>query len=187
MQQASIEYIQRIDFVSYLKYLYKNDFFKLVIEEDDIGFHLIVYNDPCSEKSDEDYLIDSLEEAFQEAEQKFGVTSGQWKLKTINLRPSLNDDLLWIITWYHDQCDGDWENENGIRIGTLDNPGWYLSVSIRGTLCEAKEFKDIIVERSENDWFHCFVRDGKFEGPCGPFNLMEVLQIFRNWVEYCQK
>ena len=61
-----------------LKFTYKSDSLKLVIEEDAIGYYLIVYDDPQSEKSSEDYLVDSLEEAFQEAKEKFGVLSKQW-------------------------------------------------------------------------------------------------------------
>lgn len=98
-----------------------------------------------------------------------------------------DENLIWLLNWFFQQCDGDWEHGNGIQIGTLDNPGWYLTVCIEGTECEGKEFKDIIIERSENDWFHCFVKNKKFEGPCGLFNLPEVLQIFREWVESCQK
>ncbi len=94
-----------------------------------------------------------------------------------------NDNLIWLLNWFYQQCNEDWEHSHGVRIGTLDNPGWYLTVNIKDTECESKDFKDIIIERSENDWFHCFIRDGKFEGPCGPFNLPEVLQIFRDWVE----
>lgn len=97
-----------------------------------------------------------------------------------------DDNLNWILNWFYKHCDGEWEHTNGIQIGTLDNPGWYLTISIKDTEYEKKEFEDVIVERSKDDWFHCFVREGKFEGPCGPFNLTEVLQIFRNWIENCQ-
>lgn len=67
--------------MGYLKYLYKSDSLKLIIEEDIIGFYLIVYNDPNSGKSNEDYLVDSLEEAFQKAKEKFGISSKQWELQ----------------------------------------------------------------------------------------------------------
>ena len=63
-----------------LKYLYKNDFIKLVIEEDIVGFYLIVYKLE-SEKSNEDYLIDSLDDAFLEAQDKFGISKEQWILQ----------------------------------------------------------------------------------------------------------
>ena len=64
-----------------LKYLYKNDFIKLVIEEDIVGFYFIVYKNPESEKSNEDYLIDSLDDAFLEAQDKFGISKEQWILQ----------------------------------------------------------------------------------------------------------
>ncbi len=97
-----------------------------------------------------------------------------------------NDHLTWLLEWYDSQCDGDWEHGNGIRMGTLDNPGWYLRVSIKGTECKKKEFKDMIVERSENDWIHCFIEDKVFKGASGPFNLPEIFQIFRAWAEEIQ-
>ena len=65
-----------------LKYLYINDDLKLIIEEDVVGFYLYVYKDPQSEKSTEDYLFDSLEIAFQEAKERFGITNEQWIQKS---------------------------------------------------------------------------------------------------------
>ncbi|MFE2849501.1 Imm53 family immunity protein, partial [Streptomyces scopuliridis] len=32
--------------------------------------------------------------------------------------------LDWLQNWYTQQCDGDWEHEWGVKIATLDNPGW---------------------------------------------------------------
>lgn len=64
-----------------LKYLYNDEFLKLVIEQDIVGFYLIVYNNPNSEKSSEDYLFDSLEEVFQAAQEKFHISPTQWKKK----------------------------------------------------------------------------------------------------------
>ncbi len=93
----------------------------------------------------------------------------------------------WLQKWYSSHCDGDWEHGSGIKIETLDNPGWYLTVNIEGIECEGAEFNKISVDRSENDWFRCFVKENRFEGPCGPFNLPEVLQIFRVWAEKCKK
>lgn len=91
------------------------------------------------------------------------------------------DDFSWLMEWYHSHCDGDWEHSEGIKIGTLDNPGWFITVNLSETELQGKEFKTIIVERSETNWYHCFVRDNKFEGRCGPSNLPEVLKIFHDW------
>lgn len=95
----------------------------------------------------------------------------------------INDDLIWLLQWYSNQCDGDWEHEYGVRIGTLDNPGWRLRISLVGTELENKKFNEIKLERSENDWLFCFVAEGHFEGACGLFNLPDALKIFRNWAE----
>lgn len=111
-------------------------------------------------------------------------------IKLINLKfPSIStsdENLLWLFEWYHKQCDGDWEHGKGIHIGTLSNPGWFLKIDINETELEKIEFKKIYIERSEQDWLFCDKENGLFEGDCGPFNLPEVLQIFRNWVESCQ-
>lgn len=29
--------------------------------------------------------------------------------------------------WYASQCDDNWEHSYGIRIDTLDNPGWRIA------------------------------------------------------------
>ena len=36
----------------------------------------------------------------------------------------------WLQNWTMSQIDGDWEHEQGISIGMLDNPGWILSADI---------------------------------------------------------
>lgn len=64
----------------YLKYLYIDDNIKLIIEEDIVGFYLIVFKNPISQKSNEDYLVDSLDDAFKEAKDRFGILRNQWKL-----------------------------------------------------------------------------------------------------------
>jgi hypothetical protein len=32
------------------------------------------------------------------------------------------------MEWYTKQCNGDWEHSYGIRIDTIDNPGWSLTL-----------------------------------------------------------
>lgn len=95
----------------------------------------------------------------------------------------MNDNLLWLLEWYHSHCDGDWEHCYGIKMGTLDNPGWHLKISIEETELENKNFQVVDIERAENDWVYCSVKAGLFEGFGGPFNLPELIQIFKNWVE----
>ena len=95
----------------------------------------------------------------------------------------IDEDFKWLFQWFANQCDGDWEHEYGIHIGTLDNPGWRLKISLIGTILENKKFKKIAIERSETDWIFCLIENGHFEAACGLFNLSEGLKIFHNWAE----
>jgi hypothetical protein len=65
--------------MDYKKYIFRGEDKNLIIEEDKIGWYLIVYHKDDFEKSEEDYLIDSLEDAYKEAEERFGVLKNQWE------------------------------------------------------------------------------------------------------------
>jgi hypothetical protein len=93
------------------------------------------------------------------------------------------DNFVWLQKWYQVHCDGDWEHDERIRIGTIDNPGWFLTVNLQDTEVEKKEFKEININRTESDWMFCRVREYLFEGRGGLSNLPEILEIFRQWVE----
>ncbi len=41
--------------------------------------------------------------------------------------------LNWISNWYQEQCNGEWEHSFGIKIGTIDNPGWEVNIDIEET------------------------------------------------------
>ncbi len=90
--------------------------------------------------------------------------------------------LTWLQGWYTSVCNGDWEHEYGVRIDTLDNPGWQLRIDLTNTAWEAKPFDRLKVERDEHDWVHAWTEEGAFQAACGPTNLSEALYIFREWV-----
>lgn len=93
----------------------------------------------------------------------------------------MEDDLLWLQKWYQVHCDGDWEHDQRIRIKTIDNPGWSVTINLMNTELQEKSFIKFEYDRSPLNWLICFVKDDKFEGRCGPLNLLEVLHIFRKW------
>jgi hypothetical protein len=93
----------------------------------------------------------------------------------------------WLQDWYKSQCDGDWEHEYGIDIKTVDNPGWYVTINLIGTECEDYPFLPIRTNKDEMNWYFCLRRNNNFEASGGPCNLIDILQIFRNWVESSQK
>ena len=102
------------------------------------------------------------------------------------------DCLHWLMQWYLDQCDDDWEHSYGVSIGTLDNPGWTLTIDLQATGLEDQPFLPVqIGEIASNledwhksgSWYSAKVEDGKFEGACGPTDLPALIQAFRQWVE----
>ncbi|MFI0436061.1 MAG: immunity 53 family protein [Parachlamydiaceae bacterium] len=95
----------------------------------------------------------------------------------------MTNNLIWLLNWYYKYCNGDWEHQNGIKIGTIDNPGWYLKVNLNATEIQNFKFKIIDINRSEDDWLYCSVNEKIFEGFGGPFNFIEILEIFRQFVE----
>jgi Immunity protein 53 len=48
------------------------------------------------------------------------------------------ESLSLLERWYSAQCDGDWEHQYGVHIGTLDNPGWTLRIDLCGTDVEGR-------------------------------------------------
>lgn len=92
------------------------------------------------------------------------------------------DLLAWLQSWYNQQCNGDWEHTQGVKIDTLDNPGWCVDIDLEDTEYEYKEFTLVEDLRTEDDWVVCRVKDGKFDGAGGPLNLEEILGIFHDWI-----
>ena len=85
--------------------------------------------------------------------------------------------------WYSAQCDGDWEHGFGIKIDTLDNPGWALTVNLEGTLLEEKLFPEINIKENRRSWLYCSVKDRLFIGRGDPSRLEEMLTIFITWAQ----
>ena len=91
------------------------------------------------------------------------------------------DALGWLQNWYARQCDGDWEHDYGVEIGSIDNPGWRVRINCLSTVAEGHPFTPIKIERSEIDWLHAWVENSQFNAACGPRNLIEALEAFRDW------
>jgi hypothetical protein len=104
----------------------------------------------------------------------------------------MTDNLAWLTQWYLDQCDSDWEHSFGVKIDTLDNPGWSLKIDLRDTDLQAKPFNrvehgepasDLDEWRSLGSWCVADVKGDTFEVACGPLDLSSAIQVFRDWVE----
>jgi hypothetical protein len=85
--------------------------------------------------------------------------------------------------WYGTQCDDEWEHSYGVKIETIDNPGWQIDIDLEGTSLSGKQFDEVKLERDYVDWVDCRVIDNCFEGRGGPKNLKEIILLFLSWAE----
>jgi Immunity protein 53 len=91
-----------------------------------------------------------------------------------------------LAEWYRAQCDGVWEHSYGVKIDTLDNPGWTLSIDLAGTALADVTFPEIKVGDSDVEssrWMTCRKKGVVFEAFCGPELLEEVVNVFLDWAE----
>ncbi|GAA0776055.1 hypothetical protein GCM10008908_28760 [Clostridium subterminale] len=91
------------------------------------------------------------------------------------------DMIAWLGEWYKSNCDGDWEHYYGIKIDTLDNPGWKLDIDLVDTYLEDVQFNTVQIYVDDLNWIHCSVVDGIFRGGGSIDKLEEILKIFRQW------
>jgi hypothetical protein len=94
------------------------------------------------------------------------------------------DNFSWLEDWYTAQCDGEWEHQSGVKIDTLDNPGWIVQINLNGTRYAGIQNATLIDERElEIEWIVCEIKAGDFIGCGGSNQLGRILQTFRKWIE----
>ncbi|WP_156256186.1 immunity 53 family protein [Sandarakinorhabdus oryzae] len=92
------------------------------------------------------------------------------------------DILDWLATWYEAQCDGEWEEQFGPAITTLDNPGWSVRIDLAGTDCDGRKLERVAHNLDhDRDWWTCWTEDNVFHGVGGPRQLRALLEAFRDW------
>lgn len=82
-----------------------------------------------------------------------------------------------IQDWYRNNCDGDWEHGFGIKIETVDNPGWSVEIELQDTALEHAQFEKQY-DHGDEDWLFVGIKDKKFIGAGDPDKLSEILRIF---------
>jgi len=93
------------------------------------------------------------------------------------------DILNWLCNWYKKNCNGDWEHNYGVAIGTLDNPGWSVKIDLVDTPLYGKKLEKRWIENSDSDW--CSVSsDGIFFEAYGDSSKLRfMLEYFKEFVE----
>jgi hypothetical protein len=49
--------------------------------------------------------------------------------------------LTALQNWFQRQCNREWERTYGVSIQIADNPGWWVTIDLRGTALEGKPFE----------------------------------------------
>lgn len=90
-----------------------------------------------------------------------------------------------LIKWYCNQFNGDWEfGSGGIVLQTSSNPGWVLSVDLRGTDLEDKNYNEFKMNfDSDTAWVYCYIEDGFFKATCGIGMLEIVINEFAEFLD----
>ena len=80
------------------------------------------------------------------------------------LRSQPMSTLTKLQNWFQQQCDGEWEHRYGLTLRSTDNPGWWVTIDLRGTALEQQTFVPIMRGDFANGnpqppWLHCYVKD----------------------------
>lgn len=96
-------------------------------------------------------------------------------------------NLSSLIDWYMSNCDGDWEHTYGVMLQTLDNPGWWLTVDLKGTELDGAKIEPICegcdTQNNPNQpsWIHCRIEDNVFSAACNPIQLPRLFIEFERF------
>lgn len=90
----------------------------------------------------------------------------------------MHDVIALLQEWYAAQCNGDWEHSYGVKIDTLDNPGWILKVDLRETEWEDLSVSLVRTFVADNNWMQYEVAGSCFTA-CGDVGkLVSMIEQF---------
>lgn len=93
------------------------------------------------------------------------------------------DIVKWLESWYKLNCDGDWEHSYGVKIETIDNPGWSVKIDLVNTLLENVHIEYSLIESSETDWYGYSIKNSTFNAAGDPTKLLFLIELFKSIVE----
>ncbi|OQX97511.1 MAG: hypothetical protein B6I24_08570 [Bacteroidetes bacterium 4572_128] len=96
-------------------------------------------------------------------------------------------NFQWLENWYESHHDGDWEHTYGIRIETIDNPGWKIEIDIAETKFENLEQIFCLIENNENDWHGIEIKNKKYTAVGDIKKLDFLIGKFRNIISTFSK
>lgn len=95
----------------------------------------------------------------------------------------MNSNILsWIQDWYKAECNGDWEHTFGIKISTIDNPGWKIVIDLEETEYATIEYNSGLNELNNSDWYIYKFENSKFSAHGDPDKLEYLLTKFKEMI-----
>jgi hypothetical protein len=95
----------------------------------------------------------------------------------------MGEGLGALQAWFAAHCDGNWEQEYGVSIGTIEDPGWELRIDLVGTPLEGSAHDPERTARAPEDWCEARSDGYTFHAMGGPHNLGELLDAFASFAE----
>ncbi|MGW7534050.1 Imm53 family immunity protein [Amycolatopsis sp. NPDC054798] len=92
---------------------------------------------------------------------------------------ALGESFQFLLDWYAEQCDEEWEHEFGVKLSTLDSPGWLLEVDLEYTDLAGRRMERSDFEGDAGRWAQCWSDGEKFHGACDPASFELVLAQFK--------
>jgi hypothetical protein len=93
------------------------------------------------------------------------------------------DNLEWLDTWYQNQCDGEWEHSRGMRLESLHERGWQLTIHLVGTSAANTSPQRLNLDTPCGEWIQCSISEDRFQGSGDPRKLEQIIGVFRQWVD----
>ncbi|EFL05930.1 predicted protein [Streptomyces sp. AA4] len=94
----------------------------------------------------------------------------------------MGESFQFLLDWYAEQCDEEWEHAFGVELSTLDNPGWSLEIDLADTDLAGRLMELYDFEGDAGRWAQCRSDGTKFRGACDPSSFELVLKQFENFV-----
>jgi hypothetical protein len=91
--------------------------------------------------------------------------------------------MNWLQTWFESHCDSNWEHGLGIKIETIDNPGWSIQIDLDGTDVLLEEQNWTLLEQSDTSWIGYKVENNIFFASGDPQKLELLILIFKMIIE----
>jgi hypothetical protein len=91
--------------------------------------------------------------------------------------------LQWLQRFYQEQANGDWEHTYGIKIETVDNPGWWICIDLADT--DYADLHDISLTETvtDSDWYFYRFANKQFTASGDLSKLEFLLCKFREQIE----